>query len=273
MITIVTAIFNQLPMNQLFYEKLALYTAQPFELIVIDNGSTDGSKEFFSNLADNVKVIANDGNYSYPYCQNLGIKEARYDLLAFLNNDIIVSPMWDQKLREIMRKNALDIVTPCGIEKMENLRITRQYKRKWKIIKDTIGLFGYSKQKLELMHKLMYGNWEAFSVSRYHEFAERVIEGFVGNSVIMSRNVIDKIGLWDERMQCADFDLYLRSKERSIKHNDIKPVHVAQGVFHHHYIRLTMKSAYPPFKDAHNLISLEEKWGKRDVDEYLSAIN
>lgn len=272
MISIVTAIYNQLPMNQLFYEKLALYTAQPFELIIIDNGSTDGSKEFFSSLADNVKVIANDGNYSYPYCQNLGIKEARYDLFAFLNNDIIVAPMWDIKLHDIMLKHSLDIITPCGLEKMEDRETTKRNKNKWKIIKGLISIFGCSNRNLELMHKLMYGDWEQFTGNRYNAFREQVIEGFVGNSVVMTKKTIDTIGPWDERMQGADFDLYMRSKERNIEYGDIKPVHVSLGVFHHHYIRLTMKSNYPIFKDAANLISLEEKWGEEKIELYFRDI-
>jgi glycosyltransferase involved in cell wall biosynthesis len=91
MISIITAVFNQRGMNQLFYEKLVEYTENPFELIIIDNNSTDGSREYFENKKF-VKLIKNDGNYSYPFCQNQGIKAAKYDYLAFLNNDIIVCP-------------------------------------------------------------------------------------------------------------------------------------------------------------------------------------
>ncbi|MDD2962187.1 MAG: glycosyltransferase [Muribaculaceae bacterium] len=76
MITIITAIYNQLPMNKLYWEYLNRYTTVPYELIIVDNGSTDGSLEFFQNLEKYypVTVIANDGNYSYPYCQNIATK-------------------------------------------------------------------------------------------------------------------------------------------------------------------------------------------------------
>ena len=86
MISIVTAVHNQIGMNRLFYETLKRNTRNVYELIIIDNNSTDGSREFFREHADT--VIENHGNYSYPYCQNQGIAAARYDYLVFLNNDV-----------------------------------------------------------------------------------------------------------------------------------------------------------------------------------------
>ena len=89
---------------------------------------------------------------------------------------------------------------------------------------------------------------------------------------MMRRKAIEKIGLWDERIQGADFDLYIRSKKRNIEHYDIKPVHMALGVFIHHYIRLTVKSTRAPFADKDNMISNEEKWGVEKMKEYCSDI-
>ena len=78
---------------------------------------------------------------------------------------------------------------------------------------------------------------------------------------------------WDERIQSADFDLYLRSKKRAVETQDIKPIHLALGVYFHHYSRLTFKSRhYIPFADADNLISLDEKWGP-EKDALLHDIN
>ena len=71
MISIITSIHNQYAMNRLYFEYLEKYTVHPFELIIIDNASTDESPAFFRNKG--VKLITNDGNYSYPHCQNQGI--------------------------------------------------------------------------------------------------------------------------------------------------------------------------------------------------------
>ncbi|MEP6952168.1 MAG: glycosyltransferase [Ginsengibacter sp.] len=58
MISILTSVHNQLDMNKLFYETLKKNTSLPFELIVIDNNSTDGSREFFKEKPD--ILITND---------------------------------------------------------------------------------------------------------------------------------------------------------------------------------------------------------------------
>ena len=86
MLSIIVAVHNQQAMNQLFWKHLSAHTQGDWELIVIDNGSTDGSGDFFARQG--AKVISNGGNYSYPFCQNQGIKAARETYLAFLNNHV-----------------------------------------------------------------------------------------------------------------------------------------------------------------------------------------
>jgi hypothetical protein len=122
------------------------------------------------------------------------------------------------------------------------------------------------------MHKLMYGNWEQFCAERQKRFGTKTMEGFVGNTVVMTRKAIDLLGKWDERVQSGDFDLYMRSKIRSIEFGDIKPMHIALGTFIHHFIRITSKSKPPVFKDAHQLITFDEKWSEKERKLYLQDI-
>ncbi len=268
MISIITAVHNQLDMNKLFLASIQRYTFYPYELIVIDNNSTDGSANFFEQ--NGAKVIRNNANYSYPFCQNQGIKEAKFDTYAFLNNDIIVSPQWDKRLLDAMQQQHLDVLTVCGIERIETAEATKKLGRRWKRIKNTINAIGgINASTLKLMHYLMYGNWERFNLKRETDFKGKVVEGFVGNSVLFNKNAVAKIGLWDERIQEADFDLYIRSKKRAIDVGDIKPCHIALNVFHHHYIRMTAKSKPPVFADAGNMIPLAKKWTDSEREVYL----
>lgn len=230
----------------------------------------DGSREFFVSVG--AVVIENKLNYSYPVCQNQGIAIAKYDTLVFINNDIIVSPDWDKRMLAAADAGGLDIITPVGIEMLENDVLTKAIKRKWLRVKNPLALFGFSNFNLRLMHKLMYGNWEHFANKRFEKFGLSTREGFIGNTVMMRRSAIEKVGLWDERIQGADFDLYIRSKKRNIEKGDIKPVHMALGVFIHHYIRLTVKSTRAPFADNENIISVEDKWGLETMKEYCRDI-
>ncbi len=259
-ISIIVAIHNQLNVNQIFWDSLKKYTKNKFELIIIDNASTDGSAEFFESIG--ARVIRNKYNYSYPYSQNQGIAIAKYDWLAFMNNDLIVSPEWDARILESMEVNKLEVATVCGVEHIETVTATKKLKRRWNRIKTALTGFGHSKTILRLMHKWMYPNWEKFINQRYKRFKHQIIEGFVGNTVMVSRGALDKIGLWDERIQAADFDLYLRTKKREIEFNDLRTVHICLDVFIHHYIRLTTHAKPPRFADADNLMPMEAKWGE-----------
>ncbi len=268
MISIITAIHNGLAINELFLENLKEYTYHPYELIIIDNDSTDGSREFFQR--NGAVVIENKKNYSYPVCQNQGIARAKYDIYAFLNNDIIVSPQWDKHLIDAADAHGLEVITPCGIERIESALSTKMIRRRWNFIKNVMSFFGKNKTIFTLMHKIMYGNWENFNEERLKRFGTSVTEGFVGNTVLMRKSAIAKVGLWDERIQAADFDLYIRLKKRNIEVGDVQPLHIALGVFNHHFIRLTVQSKPALFEDRDKIIQPEEKWGKENMDRYLA---
>jgi GT2 family glycosyltransferase len=252
-------------MNQLFWKHLSANTNGAWELIVIDNGSSDGSGKFFSDQG--VTVIRNEGNYSYPYCQNQGIKVANGDTLAFLNNDVIVPKNWNSRLLESMTQHGIDVMTSCGIEHIESVKATKQLRRRWRMIKNLVLLFcGRRQFSLKLMFFLMYPRWEHFSNQRATQFKLQIKKGFVGNTVLMSRRALLLIGLWDERIQAADFDLFLRVQKRHFEESDIKPIHIALDVFVHHYIRLTEGVSYPPFVDRDRLVPLESKWSSLERD-------
>ena len=259
MLSIIVAVHNQLAMNRLFWRHLSANTEGEWELIVIDNDSSDGSAEFFTGVG--AKVIRNGGNYSYPYCQNRGIEAAQGDCLAVLNNDVIVPPGWNTRLLASMQHHGMDVMTSCGIEHIESVAATKRLRRRWRWIKNLVLLIGgRSETALALMHRLMYPRWQHFSRQRAQDFALQCKPGFVGNTVMMTRRALALAGVWDERIQAADFDLYLRVQQRHAEHGDIRPVHIALDVFVHHYIRLTEGVSYPPFVDQHNLIRLEDKW-------------
>jgi GT2 family glycosyltransferase len=248
-------------MNKLFYETLKKNSSLPFELIVIDNSSTDGSREFFEEKAD--VLVANSENYSYPHCQNQGIARAKYEYLAFFNNDILVPALWDKRILQIMHDKGIEVISFATNDHLENKMVQRKLHRKWKRSKYILrALFGINRSNLERMVKLTYGDFEKFCADRYETFKDSLIEGFSGSCIIIKKTALAKIGLWDERMQVADFDLYLRVKKRALEHHDIKPLQVALGVYIHHFQRLTLRSKnLPPFVDQKNIISLEEKWG------------
>lgn len=264
MISIITAIHNGLAFNKIFFESLHQYTKSPFELIVIDNDSTDGSREYFKEKG--AVVVENKDNFSYPFCQNQGIKIAQGEILAFLNNDLYLGPQWDEILIQAMKKHGIDVISASGIENQGNKRESQQIQRKWKRVKNFTKIFGFGERNMRRMHRLMYGDWHRFCTSKFQKHGLSVVEGIVGNNVIMSRSALEKVGEWDERIQAADFDLFMRVKKRSEEYGDLKPCQIALGAYIHHYIRMTSKYAvkYKPFADRDRLITLSDKWSDED---------
>jgi glycosyltransferase involved in cell wall biosynthesis len=261
LLSIIVAVHNQLAMNRLFWRHLLANTTGDWELIIVDNGSSDGSADFFE--AQGATVLRNGGNYSYPYCQNRGIQVAKGEWLAFLNNDVIVPAHWNTRLQTSMQHHGMDVMTSCGIEHVETVAATKRLRRRWRWIKNLVLLVGgRSENSLALMHRLMYPRWQHFTEQRARDHGLQRKPGFVGNTVMMTRRALDLIGVWDERIQAADFDLYMRVQQRHTEHGDIQPVHIALDVFVHHYIRLTEGVSYPPFVDRERLIRLEDKWSE-----------
>ena len=67
--------------------------AHPVELVVVDNGSKDGSREWLAAQPD-VVLVANDDNRGAPAARNQGIALAHGEYLVFLDNDVVVTPGW-----------------------------------------------------------------------------------------------------------------------------------------------------------------------------------
>jgi GT2 family glycosyltransferase len=70
------------------------HTDPCYELIVVDNRSTDGTREYLTNSVQGITLHANDRNYGFGVSNNLGASQARGRYLLFLNSDVLVQPGW-----------------------------------------------------------------------------------------------------------------------------------------------------------------------------------
>lgn len=75
---------------------------EPFETIVVDNGSDDGSLALLKTQFPNVKVIALPENYGFSRAVNEGIRAADTPYVLLLNNDTIVEHNFVQNLEQAM---------------------------------------------------------------------------------------------------------------------------------------------------------------------------
>ena len=74
----------------------------PWELIAVDNGSTDGTASYLAGVRDMadvpVTVVSNPKNLGFPAAINQGLREARGEYLVLLNNDVVVTDGWLDQL-------------------------------------------------------------------------------------------------------------------------------------------------------------------------------
>lgn len=82
-----------------------------FEIIVVDNGSEDGSLEIVKDKYPDVRLIELGENTGFAYAVNQGIRESTTDYVLLLNNDVIVDDCMVQFLEEAMdeEKSAFSI--------------------------------------------------------------------------------------------------------------------------------------------------------------------
>jgi len=76
------------------------YPMDRIEIIVVDNGSNDGSVEFVKLNYPEIRIIKNDKNMGFAYGNNQAAAEASGEYIAFLNNDMKVDKNW---LIELLR--------------------------------------------------------------------------------------------------------------------------------------------------------------------------
>lgn len=67
---------------------------QDFEIILVDNGSTDDSRRLLAERYPQVQVLAFGANVGFAAACNTGLRAARGRLIAFLNTDTVARPGW-----------------------------------------------------------------------------------------------------------------------------------------------------------------------------------
>lgn len=156
-------------------------TYKNIEVIVVDDGSVDNTREILEKYNSKIKYIY-QGNKGPSAARNRGIKEARGSYIAFLDSDDLWLPEKLEKHTSLFMKNLSLKLTYCA----------GYYEDEKGSILKTFSLEKYSQQKLiEIL----------------------VTRNCIGSAsrVIVDKECFDKVGLFDERLEVAeDWDMWLR---------------------------------------------------------------
>lgn len=166
-----------------------------YEIIVVDNASTDGSPDIVKEKFPEVKLIINDKNLGFAAGCNAGIKSVKGEMIALFTADEVVGPSW---LNEIVKSigNSPNVGIAGGpILYYEPNNVV------WSAGFRIDGITGI--------------DWRIGHGSRLGQLGKIVDIDYVsGGGLLIKKEVIKKIGLLDEGffLYCEDADWNLRAK-------------------------------------------------------------
>lgn len=104
-VSFVVPLFNHLEHTQAMLASLlaSLPAGLPYEIILVDDASTDGTRDWLRKLSlPNVQVVLNPVNAGFARANHAGVALATGDVLALVNNDILFSPGWLEPMLAVL---------------------------------------------------------------------------------------------------------------------------------------------------------------------------
>jgi GT2 family glycosyltransferase len=220
--SVIVPCFNQLSFTRHCIAALARHTRAPWELVAVDNGSTDGTAAYLQGVHDAapfpVTILTNPENRGFPAACNQGLRAARGDYLVLLNNDAVVTDAWLDQLVALADSDP------------------------------KIGMTGPMSNEVsppQLVEPVPYTNLDDM-----HQFAARwrserrgkwlLAERLSGFCLLIKRAVLDAVGGLDEQFGpglCDDDDLALRVEQAGFS------LAMAYDLFVHHFGGRTLVGA------------------------------
>ena len=159
-----------------------------FEIILVDNASTDGSREFFEK-DKRITYIYNYENLGFGRANNVGIEIAKGRNILFLNSDTLLINNAITILSNYLDENSR--VGACGGNLYtKDLKPNHSFRRIAPSIADEVNTF-FAK----VPTKIIYGKNEEFNHSR----KPLSVKYITGADLMIKKSVINNIGVFDPR--------------------------------------------------------------------------
>lgn len=191
-------------------ESIEKYTVYPYQLIIIDNNSNDGSQSYLKNITT-AKVIFNNRNRGCAAGWNQGIETGKNEHIVLLNPDTLVTPGWlTQLIRTAETDNMIGVVGTKHLNENNEIIHAGVIKKNGKLINRKSGI----NSPTTFNH--------AIDVDRIY-----------GACFMIKRSLIPVLGLFDERYflygEETDYCLKARKKGYRIMYSPVAIYHFCEG--------------------------------------------
>ena len=199
LVYIITLTWNQLQDTLDCLASLSLLTYPNFRVLVVDNGSSDGTSEAIQTLFPNVELITNEHNLGFQGGFNAGMRYAlksAADFVLVMNNDTTVQSDMLDELMAYAGPPEVGMLSPKIYYFVEPNRI-------WSVGGDRHPL------TFEMTHKgdnqIDHGQWDKVIARDF----------LVGCAMLMKRALLEEVGLFDlgfHPIYYEDVDLCVRAR-------------------------------------------------------------
>lgn len=222
LVSVVILNWNGKEMTAACIKSLDKLKFKDFEIVVVDNGSGDGSADYISKKFPKIRLVKNKRNLGFAGGNNSALDFAKGKYICLLNNDMVVDPLWLTRLLSVMEKDKKIGAAGGGRFDWNDENPIYNKKNILRTIKHLNRYTGFPYEE------------------NYHERLEDV-DSLSGGAVLLNRQVIDKIGFFDTRFfaYTEDRDLFARMKRAGYK-----TIYVPKAYIWHQISRTGRRNKY-----------------------------
>jgi len=212
-LSVIIVNWNTRDLLKLCLESIPAKTRRIFyEIIVIDNASSDGSAEMVERDFPEVRLIKNKENRGFGRANNQGLSGAKGKYILFLNSDVAVNEGCLDELFDFMEKNPSVGASSCQLTFPDgSLQHSCRTFPTFKVF--FLMLLGFRQlfPRMKMFRDYLMLDWDHGDV--------REVDQIMGSFMLVRKDVLDGIGSFDERywMYFEEVDLCLRMKKAGWK--------------------------------------------------------